>query len=239
MPLWCAYSAENFNSIDQEQLMKRREFSLATLGTAAVGVLGVSGTALAQGPAKFVAGKDYLKLDRAVATESEAGKIEVIEFFWYSCGHCNAFEPAFGQWVKNAPKDVVVRRIPVAFREDFAPQQRLFFALEAMGLLDKLHVKVFQAIHVERLPMNTDAGILTWIEKQGVDKTKFADTAKSFGVASKLKRAVQLQNDFKVEGVPSLGVAGKFYIDGNSAGNMDRALQVTDSLLAQVRQGRA
>ena len=229
--------------------MKRREFSLATLGSAAavgalgalgaVGTLGLQGHALAQGPAKFVAGKDYIKLDRAIPTETETGKIEVIEFFWYSCGHCNAFEPAFGQWVKNAPKDVVVRRIPVAFREDFAPQQRLYFSLEAMGLLDKLHVKVFQAIHGERLTLNTDASILNWIEKQGVDKTKFADTAKSFGVASKLKRAVQLQNDFKVEGVPSLGVAGKYYIDGTSAGSMDRALQVTDSLLALVRQGRA
>ena len=220
--------------------MKRREFSLATLGTAAaVGTVGLMAPALAQGPAKFVAGKDYIKLGRPIPTETEAGKIEVIEFFWYSCSHCNAFEPAFAQWVKNAPKDVVVRRMPVAFREDFAPQQRLFFSLEAMGLLDKLHVKVFQAIHGERLPLNTDASILTWIEKQGVDKTKFADTAKSFGVASKLKRAVQLQNDFKIEGVPSLGVAGKYYIDGTSAGNMDRALQVTDSLLALVRQGRA
>ena len=220
--------------------MKRREFSLATLGTAAaVGALGFSGPSLAQGPAKFVAGKDYIKLGRAVPTETETGKIEVIEFFWYSCGHCNAFEPAFAQWVKNVPKDVVVRRMPVAFRDDFAPQQRLYFALEAMGLLEKLHSKVFQAIHGERLPLNTDSSILTWIEKQGVDKTKFADTAKSFGVASKLKRAVQFQNDFKIEGVPSLGVAGKYYIDGTSAGSMDRALQVTDSLLAQVRQGRA
>jgi thiol:disulfide interchange protein DsbA len=220
--------------------MKRREFSLASLGTAAtISGLSLSQTAFAQGPARFVAGKDYIKLDRAVPTETEAGKVEVIEFFWYSCGHCNAFEPTFAQWVKNAPKDVLVRRIPVAFREDFAPQQRLFFTLEAMGLLDKLHVKVFQAIHVERLPLNTDATILTWVEKQGVDKTKFADMAKSFAVASKLKRAVQLQNDFKIEGVPSLGVAGKYYIDGTSAGSMERALQVTDSLLAQVRQGRA
>ena len=220
--------------------MKRRKFSLATLGTAAaVGAIGFSGPSLAQGPAKFVAGKDYIKLGRAVPTETETGKIEVIEFFWYSCGHCNSFEPAFAQWVKNVPKDVVVRRMPVAFRDDFAPQQRLYFALEAMGLLEKLHSKVFQAIHGERLPLNTDSSILTWIEKQGVDKTKFADTAKSFGVASKLKRAVQLQNDFKIEGVPSLGVAGKYYIDGTSAGSMDRALQVTDSLLAQVRQGRA
>ena len=220
--------------------MKRREFSLASLGTAAtISGLSLSQTAFAQGPARFVAGKDYIKLDRAVPTETEAGKVEVIEFFWYSCGHCNAFEPTFAQWVKNAPKDVVVRRVPVAFREDFAPQQRLYFALEAMGLLDKIHVKVFQAIHVERLPLNTDATILTWVEKQGVDKTKFADMAKSFAVASKLKRAVQLQNDFKIEGVPSLGVAGKYYIDGTSAGSMERALQVTDSLLAQVRQGRA
>jgi len=220
--------------------MKRREFSLASLGAAAsIGGLSLSSPAFAQGPAKFVAGKDYMKLDRAVPTETEAGKVEVIEFFWYSCPHCSAFEPTFSQWVKNAPKDVVVRRVPVSFREDFAPQQRLYFSLEAMGLLDKIHGKVFQAIHVERLPLSTDASILAWVEKQGVDKNKFADTAKSFGVASKLKRAVQLQNDFKIEGVPSLGIAGKYYTDGTLTGSMERALQVTESLLAQVRQGRA
>jgi len=218
--------------------MKRREFSIATLGAAA-GSLVLSESALAQGPARFAAGKDFLKLDRPVPTDSEAGKIELIEFFWYSCPHCNAFEPTFAEWVKNAPKDVVVRRMPVAFRDDFAPQQRLFFTLEAMSLLDKMHGKVFQAVHVERLPLNTDASIQTWIEKQGIDKTKFADTFKSFGVASKVKRAVQLQNDFKIEGVPSLGVAGKFYIDGTLAGTMERALQVAESLLTQVRQGRA
>jgi thiol:disulfide interchange protein DsbA len=217
--------------------MKRREFSWATLGAAA-SAIGFNNAAWAQGPAKFLPGKDYIKLDRTIPTASEAGKIEVIEFFWYSCSHCNAFEPTFAQWVKNAPKDVVVNRIPVAFREDFAPQQRLFFTLEAMGLLEKIHIKVFQAIHVERLALNTDASILAWVEKQGVDKNKFANIAKSFGVASKLKRAVQLQNDFKIEGVPSLGVAGRFYVDGTLAGNMERALQVTESLLSQVRQGR-
>ena len=80
--------------------MKRREFSLASLSTAAtISGLGFSNLAFSQGPAKFVAGKDYMKLDRAVPTETEAGKIEVIEFFWYSCSHCNAFEPAFAQWV--------------------------------------------------------------------------------------------------------------------------------------------
>jgi len=216
--------------------MKRRDFALAASA-------GLPLWALAQGPAPAKPapqeGIEYVTLDKRVPAESNDGKIEVIEFFWYSCPHCSAFEPTFAQWVKNAPKDVVVRRVPVAFREDFAPQQRLYFSLEAMGLLDKIHGKVFQAIHVERLPLSTDASILAWVEKQGVDKNKFADTAKSFGVASKLKRAVQLQNDFKIEGVPSLGVAGKYYIDGTLAGSMDRALQVTESLLALVRQGRA
>jgi thiol:disulfide interchange protein DsbA len=142
-------------------------------------------------------------------------------------------------WIKTAPKDVVVRRIPVAFNESFAPQQRLFFTLEALNLLDSLHVKVFQAVHVEKLPLNTDASIQAWAEKQpGVDKTKFAEAYKSFGMASKLRRAVQLQNDFKVEGVPALGIAGRFYTDGSLAGSMERALQVTEALLAQVRQGK-
>jgi thiol:disulfide interchange protein DsbA len=189
--------------------------------------------------ALFKSGKDFLTLDRAVATEAGAGKIEVIEFFWYSCPHCNAFEPSFAQWVKNAPKDVVVRRIPVSFRDDFAPQQRLFFTIEAMNLMETLHPKVFAAIHVEKLMLNTDASVLAWAEKQGVDKAKFNDIYKSFGVATKLKRAVQLQNEYKVEGVPSLGVAGRYYIDGTLAGSMDRALKVAESLIAQSRTSPA
>ena len=210
--------------------MKRRSF--------ASGLLAVS-AALAQGAAwaqqAFRAGKDYLPLDRPVPTDVGAGKVELIEFFWYSCPHCNAFQPTFAQWVKNAPKDVVVRRVPVAFRDDFAPQQRLYYALEAMDLLGSVHAKVFHAVHVERLPLNTDAAILSWIEKQGVDSKKFAEVYRSFGVASKVKRAVQLQNEFRVEGVPSLGIAGRYYTDGSLAGSMERALKVAEQLLAQSR----
>jgi thiol:disulfide interchange protein DsbA len=186
----------------------------------------------------FKAGKDYAVLERPVPTDPGPGKVELLEFFWYSCPHCNKFEPAFAQWVKDAPKDVTVRRVPIAFREDFAPQQRLFYTLEAMDLLGSLHGKVFHAVHDERLPLNTEATILAWIEKQGVDKAKFSDTFKSFAVTSKIKKAVQLQNDFRIEGVPSLGVAGRYYIDGTLAGSMPRALQVADALIAQTRQGR-
>jgi thiol:disulfide interchange protein DsbA len=211
--------------------MKRRFFSSAFI-TAAAWLHGSFAWAQA---ALFKSGKDYLTLERPIPTEAAPGKIEVIEFFWYSCPHCNAFEPTFAQWIKNAPKDVMVRRMPVAFREDFAPQQRLYFTLEALNLLDTVHAKVFAAIHVEKLMLNTDASVIAWAEKQGVDKVKFNETYKSFGVATKLKRAVQLQNDFKVEGVPSLGVAGRYYIDGNLATSMDRALKVAESLIAQTR----
>ena len=214
--------------------MKRRFFSSALVTASAW----LSAPAAWSQAALFKSGKDFQTLDRPVATETNGGKVEVIEFFWYSCPHCYAFESNFAQWVKNAPKDVVVRRIPVSFRDDFAPQQRLFFTIEAMNLMDSLHPKVFSAIHMEKLLLNTDASVLAWAEKQGVDKAKFNETYKSFGVATKLKRAVQLQNDFKVEGVPSLGVAGRYYIDGTLAGSMDRALKVAESLIAQVRQGR-
>ncbi len=208
--------------------MKRREFSLA-----------LAASTMASTPAwaqnAFKSGKDYLTLDKPVATEAGNGKIEVIEFFWYSCPHCNAFEPAFERWVKAAPKDVVVRRVHVAFRPDFEPQQRLYYTLEAMNLLETVHPKVFQAIHVDKLPLNTEALIMSWIEKQGVDKAKFGEIYKSFGVATKVRRAVQLQNEFRIEGVPSLGVNGRYYIDGSLAGSMDRALKVTEALIAQSR----
>jgi thiol:disulfide interchange protein DsbA len=213
--------------------MKRRLFSTAMLSVTAW-----LGHTSAWAQQAFRSGKDYITLERPVATEAGTGKIEVLEFFWYSCPHCNQFEPAFEQWAKNAPKDVVVRRVPVAFRDDFVPQQRLYYTLEAMNLVEKMHIRVFTAIHGEKLMLNSDAAVLAWAEKHGIDKTKFEQAYKSFGVATKAKRAVQLQNDFKIEGVPSLGVAGRFYIDGTLAGSMPRALQVADALIAQSRQNR-
>jgi thiol:disulfide interchange protein DsbA len=180
---------------------------------------------------------DYLTLDKRVNVDAPAGKIEVIEFFWYSCPHCNAFEPKLEAWIKKLPPDVFMRRIPVAFRDDFVPQQRLFYTLEALGKLDELHNKVFQAIHVERNPLNREDGILAWAEKQGLDKAKFKELYTSFTVSSKARRAAQMQDAFKVTGVPAIGVAGRFYTDGEMARNMDRALLVTEYLVGEVRKG--
>ena len=216
--------------------MKRRDFSNGFGATLAVPMLGLS-TAQAQAK-KPEAGTDFLVLDKRAAVEAPAGKLEVVEFFWYSCSHCNAFEPALDAWIKRAPKDVVVKRAPVAFRDDFAPQQRLFYALDAMGLVEKLHHKVFAAIHVEKQTLNKPDLIVDWVAKQGVDKPKFLEQFNSFSVSTKASRAAQLQNTYKVEGVPALGVAGRYYIDGTLAKTMERGLQIAEYLLSEIRAGR-
>lgn len=213
-------------------MIKRREFA-ATL--AAGGSLLALSTSHAQGSAPKE-GKEYLALSKPAPTDAPKGKIEVVEFFWYSCPHCNAFEPRLEAWVKQLPQDVAFRRAPVSFRSDFEPQQRLYFVLESLNLIDQLHGKVFYAIHVERKNLTTKDAIADWIVTQGVDKAKFLDTYDSFSVVSKTRRATQLQDAYQVEGVPSLGVAGLFYIDGQLAGSMERVLQVTDYLVAQQRK---
>jgi thiol:disulfide interchange protein DsbA len=216
--------------------MKRRDFSLAC-GAAVAGSAFVPSAVLAQGKPP-VAGTDYLVVEKTAPVEAPAGKIEVVEFFWYSCPHCNAFEPAFDAWRKRAPKDLVVRRVPVAFQDSFVPQQRLFYALEAMGLVEKLHAKVFAAIHAEKQNLAKGEQIAEWVAKQGVDKAKFLEQFNSFSIATKATRGTQLQNAYKVEGVPAMGVAGRFYTDGSLAKSMERALTVVEFLAAQVRSGR-
>jgi len=163
----------------------------------------------------------------------------VVEFFSYNCPHCAAFEPRLESWVKQLPADVAFKRIPVPFvGNDTEPKQRLYYTLEAMGKLDELHLKVFQAIHQQRQSLTGDAGIVGWIEKQpGIDAKKFNELFKSFTVVGKAKRAMQLTTDYKVEGVPALGVAGRFYVDGGTAGSLERALQVTDFLIGEARKG--
>lgn len=217
--------------------MKRREFSAAAACVLATAALGVPAAGFAQ-VKKPEEGGEYLTLDKRVGVDAPPGKVEVIEFFWYSCPHCNAFEPRFESWIKKQPADVVVRRVPVAFRDDFVPQQRLFYTLEAMGKVDELHAKVFRAIHTEQQPLNKDDLILEWAQKQGLDKAKFKELYSSFSVLSKTRRAAQLQDAYKVQGVPALGIAGRYYTDGSLTGSMERALQVTDYLIAEARKTR-
>ena len=218
--------------------MKRREFSLsaATALAASAAALPVATPAFAQAR-QFKEGKDYAKLAKPAPVDASAGKVEVIEFFWYSCPHCNAFEPSLEAWIKAAPKDLQIRRVPVAFNASFVPQQKLYFALEGMNKLPELHAKVFRAVHVERLPLNKDELIFEWIGKQGVDVAKFKESYNSFGVSNQVRKSSQLQEAYGVEGVPSMGVAGRYYTDGTMAGNMQSVLQVVDYLVGVARKG--
>ena len=214
--------------------MQRREFSIQTSAAVVVASAGIfSSAARAQG-AKPIEGIDYLTLEKPALTEAP-GKVEVVEFFWYSCQHCNRFEPQLDEWVKRLPSDVVLRRAPVAFRPDFEPQQRLFYSLEALGKVAELHKKVFYAIHVEKQPLNTFDVIADWAEKQGLNKVKFAEAYNSFPVATKVRKSNLLQEAFKLDGVPSLGVAGKYFTSGSIAQTMERALLVTDYLVGLAR----
>ncbi len=215
--------------------MFRRDLikTAGALGAASLPLL-----AQAQAARSFQEGQDYVALDKRVVGDTQAGRVEVIEFFWYSCPHCNAFEPRLEQWIAKLPKDVVLRRVPVGFRDDFVPQQRLFYVLEALNKVDELHKKVFQAIHVEKRTLNTQAAIGDWLATQGVDKAKFDELYNSFSVQTKTRRATQLQNEYKVGGVPALGIAGRFYTDGSLAQSMERALTITDWLVSEVKKGR-
>ncbi len=214
--------------------MKRREFSF---GTAAA--LAATGLALpAHAQRKYTEGKEYQPIDKRAPVEAPQGKVEVVEFFWYACPHCNAFEPKLEAWVKKIPADVAFRRVPVAFRDDMVPQQRLFYVLEALGKLEEVHRKVFHAIHVEKQALNREDLITAWVEKQGVDKAKFTELYNSFAISTKARKATQLQDAYRIEGVPSLGVAGRYLTSGDMAGTVDNALLVTDYLIAEARKAK-
>jgi protein dithiol oxidoreductase (disulfide-forming) len=215
--------------------MKRREFSLAAASLAGLATWGVPQGAFAQGK-KPEDGVEYRTLDKRVAVEAPADKIEVVDFFWYSCPHCNAFEPMLQAWSKRLPADVTLRRIPAAFRDDMVPQQRLFYALDSMGKLAELHVKIFDAIHKQRADLTRVQPMADWLATQGVDAAKFVELYNSFGISAKARRGTEIQNQYQVEGVPALGVAGRWYTDSTLAGNGGRSLQVADFLIAEARK---
>jgi protein dithiol oxidoreductase (disulfide-forming) len=217
--------------------MKRRDFSSQLLGTG----LAVSLTAAtwstatqAQGAA-LVEGKDFLRLGTPLAVPP--GKIEVIDFFWYGCPHCYSFEPALEAWAKKLAPDVAFRRLPVMFREEpFGTHARLYYAIEALGLIDSVHRKVFAAIHNEKATLSKPADISAFMTKNGVDGAKVVDTMGSFAVQTKLLKSKQIAEAFKLDGVPALGIQGRFVTSGSIAGTPERALAVADELIQRSRK---
>jgi thiol:disulfide interchange protein DsbA len=219
--------------------LTRRDFSQRLLGGAAGALL--AAPALAQHAP--VEGVHYVRLAEPVPV-AVPGKIEVIEFFWYECPHCNEFEPALDAWAKKVPDDVAFRRVPVWFREEpFGAQQRLFYALEALGLLPTLHRKVFATIHSEHTRLRTPEDFSAFALRNGVDPLQFVAAYNSFSAQSKSLQARQTASAYKIDAVPAMGVQGRYYTNGNlanggaAAGSNNRMLGVVDALIARVRQG--
>ncbi len=214
----------------KETEMHRRTFAI---GVAAAPLLARP----AWGAAEPTEGRDYIRLQQPVPV-AVAGKVEVIEFFGYWCPHCNDFEPKLEAWLAGLPAYVNFRRIPVSWQPMQEPYQRLYFALEALGLGGAVHQKVFDAVHVQHLRLDTDAGVAVFATALGIDKAKLLDSMKSFTVASKVRAAGQLFAAYHIDGVPTLTVDGRFVTSPEKAGGEERALQVCDSLIRMSRAAR-
>ena len=177
----------------------------------------------------------YGELNPPQPTEAK-GKIEVIEFFWYGCPHCYSLEPYIEVWLKKLPPDVEFRRVPAVFNSRWGHDAAIYYTLEAMGLLDKLHRPLFDAIHKSNLRTDNEAALSEWLQKNGVESKKFIDTMKSFGVQSKLRRATQQTVAYKIDGTPAMAVAGRYTVSAEQGRTQQGMLQVVDGLVAMARK---
>ncbi|WP_144636909.1 thiol:disulfide interchange protein DsbA/DsbL [Bordetella genomosp. 13] len=188
-------------------------------------------------PASQAQGTQAYKVINPALPSDSPGKIEVVEYFAYTCPHCAAMEPMVEEWVKKAPQDVILKQVPIAFNAGMKPLQQLYYTLQAMGRTD-LHPKVFNAIHVEKKRLFTKSAIADWAAAQGVDRAKFESVFDSFSVTSQVQRADQLSQASQIDGTPSFTVGGKFLTSPVMAGNSyDGALKEVDKLIPLARAG--
>jgi thiol:disulfide interchange protein DsbA len=193
-------------------------------------------------------GVEYVTLSSPQPVQSAGKKVEVVEFFMYHCPHCNALEPSLEQWVKKQGDKISFRRVHMPFTGPADPEAHLHLTLEAMGLAEQWQSKVFKAVHVERIRLNSDQAIIDWAVKNGIDRTKFLDTWNSFGVMTKLRRAPQLMAAYKIDGVPTVVIDGKYQTSPSIVQNSVHAtseqalfqstLQVIDALVDKVAKSK-
>jgi thiol:disulfide interchange protein DsbA len=203
----------------------------------------IASTAFAS-PADPKAGLDYVNLATPQPVQATGKKVEVIEFFMYHCPHCKALEPMMEQWVKKQGDNIVFKRIHMPFTGASDPETHLHLTLEAMGKAEEMQSKVFKAIHVDRVRMDSDAAVIDWATKNGLDRAKFLDAWNSFGVMTKLRRAPQIINNYKVDGVPTIVIDGKYMTSPATVYNSVKAtneqqlfqatFQVADALVAKA-----
>jgi thiol:disulfide interchange protein DsbA len=206
---------------------------LKSLGAGAA--LGALGPALAQGKAP-TEGVEYRAVKPSQAVDTP-GKIEVLEFFWYGCPHCNALEPSLVDWARRLPADVVFRKVHVALGPHWQAHQQMYYTLDAMGRSAELNERIFLAIHNQGTLLDKPERMADFLARSGVDRKQFLDTYASFAVQTRMRRASQMAEVFGVDGVPALAVQGKWYTAPSMAGGNAQALRVVDFLIDRERRG--
>ncbi len=189
-------------------------------------------------PAQFVAGKHYDVITPAVRT-SNPDKITVTEFFWYGCGHCYNFEPLIQAWKKDLPDDVEFTAVPAMWRENMVLHAQAFYTAQALGVLDKLHPALFQAMNVDRNPLGSEDAIEELFVANGVAAEDFHRAYTSFGVSSQVRQANSTAVAAKLTGTPALMVNGKYHISARKAGSQSEMLEVVDFLVEKERAASA
>lgn len=189
---------------------------------------------------ELVPNSNYSMTEQVIPTDTPA-KVEVTEIFWYGCPHCYQMEPLMSAWVKKLPSDVYFKRVPGLPRPDWAPMAKAYYALETLGLVEKLHVPLFDAIHKQHvLRPDDEKGTIDWITKQsGLDRKKVEEAFNSFSSSTKLNRAMQIFRASGATGVPTIIVDGKYMTSATMAGSSQDALDVTDALINIARKDKA
>ncbi len=184
----------------------------------------------------FEEGKDYDRVIPPLPGGSD-GKVEVVELFWYGCPHCFKFEPFVKQWREEKPDYIEFKQFPAIFSNPvWKLHAKVFFTAEILGVSDKIHTAMFDALHIKRLRMRDKDSIMQLFEQFGVDKDKFKKTFDSFAVNAKVNRAQDLSKKYGIDGVPAIIVNGKYSIDAGKAGSYERMLEMADYLAEKEKR---
>lgn len=187
--------------------------------------------------ARYVAGEHYTVIDNPVQPPDD-GRVHVIEFFLYSCPHCYHFEDTINAWAAQLPDDVAYRKVPVLFGRRGKIYARMFYTEKQLGVFDQLHERIFDAIHQQGKPLDTAAAIRKFFVAHGVDGQAFDKAFRSKAVDQQIEKAGKLMRAFRVMAVPTMGVAGRYWISGRQAGSNKDMLDVVDYLIEKTREGQ-
>jgi protein dithiol oxidoreductase (disulfide-forming) len=215
---------------------------LAAVASTVAASTSTASAATTSGPTLWQEGVNYTRLVPAQPTSVPAGQVEVLEFFWYACPHCYAIDPLVESWKKTKPAYISFSRVHVMWNEGHRALARLYYTLDSMGKLDQLHGEVFKEIHVNGNPLvasdpnnaaESERIQTAFVTKHGISESDFKKAYHSFGVETALQRADELVQRYRIDGVPTFVVNGKYVADVRSADGQERLLSLVSDLAAQ------